>query len=101
MYNLHWGKHVPPRTRWIEKYDPDGIDAVLPVVLIRDPLYWMQSMCKTGYNAEWKKGLHGRYVWVAKRLPGGFENPCLTLSPHAVDSAGAPTWSQRRTSGLR
>jgi hypothetical protein len=26
---------------------------VLPVVLIRDPYYWMQSMCKEGYGVRW------------------------------------------------
>jgi hypothetical protein len=41
-YNLKWGKHVPPRTRWTEHYDVQGIETALPVVLIRDPLYWMQ-----------------------------------------------------------
>jgi hypothetical protein len=41
-YNLNWGKHVPPRTRWTEHYDVQGIETALPVVLIRDPMYWMQ-----------------------------------------------------------
>ena len=28
-------------------------DNVLPVVLVRDPYYWMQSMCKEGYGVRW------------------------------------------------
>ncbi|KAG7348538.1 hypothetical protein IV203_017243 [Nitzschia inconspicua] len=28
-------------------------DHVLPVVLVRDPFYWMQSMCKEGYGVRW------------------------------------------------
>eukprot|EP00533_Pseudo-nitzschia_delicatissima_P002370 CAMPEP_0116079666 /NCGR_PEP_ID=MMETSP0327-20121206/1265_1 /TAXON_ID=44447 /ORGANISM="Pseudo-nitzschia delicatissima, Strain B596" /LENGTH=496 /DNA_ID=CAMNT_0003570309 /DNA_START=97 /DNA_END=1587 /DNA_ORIENTATION=+ len=28
-------------------------DAVLPIVLVRDPFYWMQSMCKEGYGVRW------------------------------------------------
>jgi hypothetical protein len=28
-------------------------DHVLPVVLVRDPYYWMQSMCKQGYGVRW------------------------------------------------
>jgi len=28
-------------------------DRVLPVVLVRDPFYWMQSMCKEGYGVRW------------------------------------------------
>lgn len=26
---------------------------VLPIVLVRDPFFWMQSMCKQGYGARW------------------------------------------------
>ncbi|OEU20183.1 hypothetical protein FRACYDRAFT_236252 [Fragilariopsis cylindrus CCMP1102] len=26
---------------------------VLPIVLIRDPMFWMQSMCKEGYGVRW------------------------------------------------
>lgn len=28
-------------------------ERVLPIVLVRDPFYWMQSMCKEGYGVRW------------------------------------------------
>ena len=44
-----WGKHNPPNISVIEN-DPRQI---LPVVTIRDPYRWMQSMCKAPYAADW------------------------------------------------
>ena len=31
------------------------IDVVLPIVLIRDPFYWMQSMCTESYGIRWDR----------------------------------------------
>jgi hypothetical protein len=33
----------------------NGIDKehVLPVIMVRDPYFWMQSMCKQGYGVRW------------------------------------------------
>lgn len=28
---------------------------VLPIVIMRDPFHWMQSMCRSPYAAKWKK----------------------------------------------
>lgn len=49
-----WAKHKMAT----EKYNHtihNGIpkDTVLPIVLVRDPFYWMHSMCKQGYGARW------------------------------------------------
>jgi hypothetical protein len=49
-----WAKHKMAT----EKYNHtihNGIpkEHVLPIVLVRDPYYWMQSMCKQGYGARW------------------------------------------------
>jgi hypothetical protein len=61
-YDVPAGKHVPSKPIWISTFarEMDKRKKVLPVVLLRDPLRWMQSMCKDGYNAKWMKGLHGR-----------------------------------------
>lgn len=49
-----WAKHKD--ARWIENSTiHPGIvkEYVLPVILIRDPYFWMHSMCKEGYGARW------------------------------------------------
>lgn len=56
-YDVPWGKHVPYHKRWnvtLPKHNPTPKSLVLPVVLIRDPYWWMQSMCKTAYGVKWK-----------------------------------------------
>ena len=58
------GKHTPPgdeKFRVTHKAIKDkDIDAfnVLPAVTIRDPLFWLQSMCKHPYTAVWQEGDH-------------------------------------------
>jgi hypothetical protein len=63
------GSHLPycssPRNQNTHAHDYRGnhtaksrdgripIDTVLPVVVLRDPYSWMQSMCRTKYNAHW------------------------------------------------
>jgi hypothetical protein len=53
------GKHTPPgdeKFRQSHKTHNDGnVDAsnILPAVTIRDPLFWLHSMCKHPYTAKW------------------------------------------------
>ncbi len=47
LFNVPWEKHVPPRFRHenIVSQDRDvDLRLVLPVVMVRDPYWWMQSM---------------------------------------------------------
>ena len=58
VWQVPWGKHRMPSVR--DSHMAPGMEhanktAVLPVVLIRDPFYWMQSMCKMPYAAHWNK----------------------------------------------
>lgn len=41
-FTLEQEKHVPK-------------DLVLPLVIVRDPYRWMQSMCKVPYDVKWKR----------------------------------------------
>ncbi|GKZ01254.1 hypothetical protein MPSEU_001076400 [Mayamaea pseudoterrestris] len=75
-YNLKWGKHVPPRDRWTETYKLETIETELPIVMVRDPMYWMQSMCKAEYNAVWDKGLGQR---CPNLIPTAEEREALDL----------------------
>lgn len=56
-FDVPWGKHVP--LSWqsnvtVPPLNPTPKGLVLPVVLVRDPFWWMQSMCKNPYGAKWQ-----------------------------------------------
>jgi hypothetical protein len=58
VWQVPWGKHRVPYVR-LHHIAP-GMDQirqehVLPIIMIRDPFHWMQSMCKSQYAAHWKK----------------------------------------------
>jgi hypothetical protein len=61
VWEVPWGKHTPASFR--NKFTKSSqsmkytIDEVLPIVLIRNPFSWMQSMCRNPYTAQWK-GMH-------------------------------------------
>jgi hypothetical protein len=57
MWQVPWGKHQSPRFRFehmakgmSERTVPEN---TMPVVLVRDPYSWFQSMCKVRYAAHW------------------------------------------------
>uniref|UniRef100_A0A7S4RP45 Sulfotransferase domain-containing protein n=1 Tax=Ditylum brightwellii TaxID=49249 RepID=A0A7S4RP45_9STRA len=56
-FQVPWGKHAPAswRLNHFAKDAPKSIDqtAFLPIVAIKDPFTWMQSMCRHGYAAFW------------------------------------------------
>jgi hypothetical protein len=58
VWQVPWGKHRVPFVR-LNHVAPGMINInqedVLPVIMIRDPFHWMQSMCKSPYAAHWKK----------------------------------------------
>lgn len=60
-YNVFGGKHVPPKREWYATFNNTAAARwnILPVVLVRDPFRWMQSMCRMRYNAHWAKGMKG------------------------------------------
>ena len=59
-YQVLWGKHIPfryrkNRTAYSEntkKYKGMLYSNTLPVVAVRDPYTWMQSMCRQPYSAQ-------------------------------------------------
>lgn len=57
-WQVPWGKHRDPSVRLhhvapgmehVEQRD------VLPIIIMRDPFHWMQSMCRSPYAAKWKR----------------------------------------------
>lgn len=79
-WQVPWGKHTPPgdeqyRVEHKSKKD-QNVDAnmILPAVTIRDPYYWMQSMCKHHYTAAWRAS-----------------DRCPNLIPSEQDQANMPS----------
>jgi hypothetical protein len=55
-WQVPWGKHTPARykTQHAATHASDiAKDDILPVVTIRHPWTWMQSMCHNPYSARW------------------------------------------------
>ena len=61
-WQVPWGKHNPPQDQHFRAnfHAPGGysnMDPVqtLPIVMIRDPFRWMQSMCHNSYTGRWAR----------------------------------------------
>jgi hypothetical protein len=57
-WQVPWGKHRNPSVRL--SHIAPGMENViqrdvLPIIIVRDPYHWLQSMCKSPYAAKWKK----------------------------------------------
>lgn len=55
-WQVPWGKHMLANRKWNNTARHDvkvNKNHVLPVILIRDPYTWMQSMCRHPYAAHW------------------------------------------------
>ena len=82
-WQVPWGKHMLAHRKWSNTAAHDGKvnkTNVLPVVLVRDPYSWMQSMCQHPYAAKWEHSndhcpnfVHenGSSVPVSINYPGG------------------------------
>jgi hypothetical protein len=80
VYNIPWRKHTPWQFHenvTARFYDwKENKKHVLPVVVIRDPYRWMNSMCKVSYNVQW--------IRAAKHCPN------VVAYPRAGDQALIP-----------
>eukprot|EP00934_Nitzschia_sp_Nitz4_P001967 Nitzschia sp. Nitz4//scaffold10_size219509//78115//79405//NITZ4_001419-RA/size219509-augustus-gene-0.270-mRNA-1//-1//CDS//3329532893//1967//frame0 len=69
---VNWGKHQSPRFR-LENYVYEEVNEnYMPVVMVRDPYTWLQSMCRKGYSTSWYH-------------VGGEEGHCPNLVPSEVE----------------
>ena len=53
-----WGKHIPASYRRINRFplnNPDSAEHVLPIIIVRNPMDWMRSMCHESYDAKFIK----------------------------------------------
>jgi len=59
-WQVLWGKHTPVFNETFRQthrtYNDSTLEAdhIFPAVMVRDPLKWMQSMCRHEYAANWK-----------------------------------------------
>ena len=57
-FQVPWGKHNPAAWKHKTVVKNRGYnfnhDDVLPVVIIKDPVNWIHSMCKHPYGASWR-----------------------------------------------
>ena len=61
LWQVPWGKHRMAEVKWnhtavnMAQHDKHN---VFPVVIIRDPYSWLQSMCSHPYATFWRHGKH-------------------------------------------
>jgi hypothetical protein len=56
-WQVNWGKHRSSRDRFRHQIHPEfPNEDVFPIVLVRDPWTWFQSLCKARYTAHWFHG---------------------------------------------
>ena len=57
-WQVNWGKHQSPRFRHLNHVIPAirNNSVVFPVVMVRNPWTWLQSMCRVRYSAHWFHG---------------------------------------------
>lgn len=61
-WQVNWGKHQSPRFRHVNHIHANVVEDnsdIFPIVMVRDPWSWLQSMCRVRYSAHW---FHGTYV---------------------------------------
>ena len=59
LMQVPWGKHNPLEWRgshYADYFEGVDVDEVLPVVVVKDPLTWMRSMCRMEYAAKFRHG---------------------------------------------
>mmetsp|Transcript_14545 Transcript_14545/g.35168 ORF Transcript_14545/g.35168 Transcript_14545/m.35168 type:complete len:365 (+) Transcript_14545:762-1856(+) len=84
-FQVPWGKHVPASWKWNNTAGNDqktNKTNVLPVVMVRDPYSWMQSMCKHPYTAKWlrPKGHCPGLVPLAEEKKRGHKSSTLNVT---------------------
>ena len=72
VWQVPWGKHRMASVKHthtannMEEYNKND---VLPIVIIRDPYAWLQSMCASPYATHWRHGHHHCPNFQAAKLP--------------------------------
>jgi hypothetical protein len=71
LSQVPWAKHKMATEKDLNTIHEDIPKGhVLPVVLVRDPFFWMQSMCKQGYGVRWA---HDSKIHCPNLVPNQFD----------------------------
>ena len=57
LWQVAWGKHSPASYRLVFKNEWSknlNESQALPIVVVKDPYFWMESLCRHPYSAIWK-----------------------------------------------
>ncbi|GMI46287.1 hypothetical protein TrCOL_g2133 [Triparma columacea] len=98
-FQVPWGKHNPlaaRNTHTPKMYEGKGlvVSDCLPIVMVKDPLTWMNSMCKNRYAANWAH----RHVSCPNFLdPDGSQIPVKVVFQPEVEH---PEWGHKTYPGL-
>jgi hypothetical protein len=80
QWQVPWGKHRPEESRGNHRVEGRNgqlnHEHFLPVVTIRDPYTWMQSMCRQNYGAQFDHG----------------KDSCPNIIPYATDIEAHPRY---------
>eukprot|EP00526_Cylindrotheca_closterium_P008652 CAMPEP_0113607142 /NCGR_PEP_ID=MMETSP0017_2-20120614/3226_1 /TAXON_ID=2856 /ORGANISM="Cylindrotheca closterium" /LENGTH=517 /DNA_ID=CAMNT_0000515725 /DNA_START=14 /DNA_END=1565 /DNA_ORIENTATION=- /assembly_acc=CAM_ASM_000147 len=89
LNQVPWAKHKMAFERFGHTID-EGIpkEDVLPVVLVRDPYYWMQSMCKQGYGVRWD---HNAKKHCPNLVPNDYDKKRF-VKRYASNASSVPVW---------
>ena len=91
-YQVPWGKHAQAKHRLTNIFQNTVENAtwVLPIVLIRDPYRWMQSMCKAPYFNKWKRDnsdeRHCPNLLLLEQPPSTMTSTNITHSNHSTNA---------------
>ena len=67
LSQVPWAKHKMATEKDSHTIHEDiPKENVLPIILVRDPFFWMQSMCKQGYGVRWP---HDRQLHCPNLVP--------------------------------
>ena len=86
-----WAKHKTAQYRHNNTINPPisiDHDKVLPLVVVRDPFFWMQSMCKEGYGVRWD---HDSKHHCPNLIPNDFDKKRFPKTANNKDPS-VPVW---------
>lgn len=88
-WQVPWGKHRLAQVKWNHTVEDDwgmyNKTNVMPIIIIKDPFSWMQSMCGTAYSAVWRHS----------------EAHCPNLVPGDYERAHYPQLARRKSVPVR
>jgi hypothetical protein len=85
LSQVPWAKHKMATERDSHTiHDDIPKENVLPIILVRDPFFWMHSMCKQGYGVRWP---HDRNLHCPNLVPNEADRRRFKHEIHKNDTS--------------